>query len=102
MKDSFHHRKHMQAKALKEASKIKDSGPLPDEMIVNPNFRKKFQAPKVTTEKIASSKKVFSKRELPDHTGKEGEKWNSSLQKQNKERSRALTKKLSKQNKTRS
>ena len=96
MKDSFNHRRHMQAKALKEAGKIKDSGPLPDEMIINPNFRKKFQAPKVITEKI-SSKKAFSKRELPDHTGKEGEKWNSSLQKQNKERSRALTKKLSKQ-----
>lgn len=101
MKDSFHHRKHLQQKALKEAQKIKDSGPLPEQLILNPHFRKKFEAKKATQpEKQAClSKKASSKNQLPSHIGKEGEKWNFALQKQNQERTRVFTKKLFKQNK---
>lgn len=104
MKDSFHRRKHLKKKALKEASKLKDSGPLPEDMIENKEFRKEFvakEAPIKENEHHKKTSKRTSTDEVkehtaPDHPHKEGERWIHNLQQQTNQKAKKLDKKLAK------
>lgn len=106
MKDSPHHRKHLKKKAIKEANEIRDSGPLPEDMIENPDFKKQFDA-KVTElphkhrkhrkkrSKRASTEEVHEITE-PDHANYDSERWSQIVQNQSKQRTKDLNYKLSK------
>lgn len=104
MKDSFHRRKHLKKKAIKEANKIKDSGALPEDMVENPNFRKEFEAkeefPKEHTCHKKTSKRTspdeVKEHTAPDHPHKEGERWIHNLQQQTNQKAKKLDKKLAK------
>lgn len=103
MKDSPHHRNHLKSKAIKEANTMQDSGPLPEEMIQNPNFKKQFAAKtKGSAHKIKKQHKQPSKKTAehaiePDYTHKEKVHWDQVSQVQTKEKNLILNKKLSKQ-----
>lgn len=106
MKDSPHHRKHLKKKAIKEANEIKDSGPLPEDMIENPDYKKSFEASEHNLprkahkhhKKTAKRAKPSENHEVtePDHANHENERWTQVVQDQNKQRTKDLNYKLSK------
>jgi hypothetical protein len=103
MKDSPHHRNHLKSKAIKEANTLQDSGPLPEEMIQNPNFKKQFNAKseesaqKIKKPHKQTSKKVVEHAIEPDYMHKEQAHWTQVSQAQTKEKNLLLNKRLSKQ-----
>lgn len=107
MKDSPHHRKHLKTKAIREANAIQDSGPLPQDMIENKEFKKQFIAKEENLpHKISKQHKHVSKRSStkvthqetePDSIHQEGARWQQVLKSQTKEKNLLLDKKLSKQ-----
>lgn len=106
MKNSPHHRNHLKSKAIREANALQDSGPLPQEMIENPNFKKRFIAKEnqlphkpvrqhKQVSKRSSTKEVKHETE-PDSIHHENTRWNHVLQSQTHEKTLLLNKKLSK------
>lgn len=108
MKNSPHHRNHLKSKAIREANTLKDSGPLPEQMIENTQFKEQFIAkekeplphkPKKQhkhTAKRSSTKEVKHETE-PHSVHLENPRWNQVSRTQTKEKNLLLNKKLSKQ-----
>lgn len=109
MKDSQHHRNHLKQKAIREANSKEDSGPLPQEMIENPDFKKQFDAkeetlPHKASKQLKHKSKRTSPKEVkhatePDSIHIESERWNQVVQSQTQEKNLLLNKKLSKHKK---
>ena len=99
MKDSPHHRKHEKHKNVQEANKIVDSGALPEEMIVNKEFKKQFEAAKECPSCSCHSHKKTSKRTSPgqvkgesepSHIHQENERWHQVVQNQNNQNAKSF------------
>lgn len=106
MKDSPHHRDHLKKKAIREANAIQDSGPLPEALIENPNFKKQFDPKKKTLphkedkqakqkSKRTSTKDVKAQTEQSSVHG-ENDRWVHTLQSQTQEKNLLMGKKFSK------
>jgi|GEM_PF-1275472 len=107
MKNSPHHRNHLKTKAIREANALQDSGPLPQDMIENKEFKNQFLAKEEKLpHKISKKRKQIAKRSStkvvtqetePDSIHQEGPRWQQVLKAQTKEKNLLLGKKMSKQ-----
>ena len=107
MKDSYHHRKHENHKALRDAEKKGQTDKEPSDLVMNQEFKHQFDAKTPASCSCCHHKKT-SKRTSPgevkqesepSHFHHESERWHQVVQSKNNEKTKLFDKKQSKHHK---